>query len=183
MARPKSPELIRIGRVRISRREFIKDSLIGTGGVAAGVLATLTTQYLINTHQEASEVVSTSEIVRGSLLGAYDENGNLITNSLVPGSHLIMIVSEASAPNFAVRSVQATGAFKGFEGSWPVIATIEGPNFGSNYLVVANLDHLGGAAVPKNSPFQVTFNVGFGGPGGQTGTKLNNPGPLQFTRT
>lgn len=178
---PRSPDFFRFGRVRYTRRAFISRSLLFGAGVATGVLGTLAEQYLYDAISDYREAVSQTEIVRGSLLGAFDEKGNLITNSLVPGSHLIMVVRELPAEDFAVRSVQARGIFKDFDTPPPVIAKVDGPNFGSNYLVVADLDAIQGG-IPKNSPFQISYDVTYGGPGGLTGTKSNDPGPLQFTR-
>jgi len=175
------PEFIRIGRHTLSRRQFFEGGGIFVLGVGAGVIGTILIKTLVDNNEAAQEVVPASEIVRGSLLGSYDETGKLITNSLVPGTHLIMVVRQVPAPNFAVRSVQGTGAFKDFEKPFPTFATLEQPNFASNYLMIANLDALQGG-VPHNTPFQISYNVNFAAPTGQSGTKINNPGPIQYTR-
>lgn len=175
------PEFLRVGRLVYTRRQVLTRTGLFVAGIATGVAGTLLEQYLVNTHQEAQEVVSPTEIVRGTVVGAFDAKGNLITNSLVPTSQLIMVVREVAAPNYSIKSVVETAAFKDFDNPFPTVAKTEQPNFGSNYLFVADLDALQGG-VPKNTPFQVSYNVNFVGPDGQVGTKLNDPGPLQFTR-
>lgn len=186
------------------RRKFIK-WLIG-GAVGIGIAEKITDAIILKKIYDSltkrppvTPEVPTDELVRGILIGAFDEKGKPLPFTetkgeklyQAPGQKMFLIFSEIPGTGNTISEVECTGHYKDAPpdntdnpGGWPIIGKLKKPNKGRYYAFVANMDNLDGlgateipAKVPPGSPFQISVNVSGNYPpypldGGKQGARL-----------